>query len=150
MGRGKTQKTRLKRELDSGDAVSLRVQGFTYVQIGTMLGVSNATAYRMVSDELAKKKLETAEKIDEVRSIELERLDDYTTKLQGRLDKGDPKAVEAALKIQARRSKLLGLDSAIEVAVKAESLDDNTLIARLREALGTGTPGSGNPTPSGG
>jgi hypothetical protein len=47
-----------------------------------------------------------------LRTLELQRQDDYLVSLARRLEKGDLGAIDRALRIQERRAKLLGLDLA--------------------------------------
>lgn len=150
MARGHSSAAKVKREATAAEAVGLRIRGKTYQQIADILGVSDGQAFKLIQDELTRRREITREQVETIRAIEMERLESWLDKLFPNIETGDCKAIQTAVKIQERKSKLLGLDAAIDIAVKAENLDDEALIARLREAVGTGTPGSGNPTPSGG
>jgi hypothetical protein len=58
---------------------------------------------------------DTSEMADEVRTLELLRLDEYHEKLRPKVEKGDVQAIMACIKIQDRRSKYLGLDAPTEI-----------------------------------
>lgn len=91
-------------------ALELRKQGYFYHEIGAQLGVSETQAHKDVQERLAEIRAQYPEAAEAVRTIELDRLDKWLTKLQAAVDAGDPRAIEVALKIQARRAAYLGLD----------------------------------------
>jgi hypothetical protein len=91
-------------------ALELRKQGLTYQAIARYLQVGVGSAHRYVARALADlKKLETAE-AEDLRRLELERLDWLLRKLRPRLNQGEPAAVNSAIRISERRARLLGLD----------------------------------------
>lgn len=92
-------------------ALELRLQGFSYADIASALGVTVETARETIKRVLSRMAETTAEDALEVRSLELERLDQMLVKLQDQITKGSEKAIETALRIQERRARLLGLDS---------------------------------------
>lgn len=57
---------------------------------------------------------------------ELDRLDYYLSALADRVERGEPRAVEVALKVGERRAKLLGLDSPIRAEVTVEEAPSAT------------------------
>jgi hypothetical protein len=84
------------------------------------------------------------EPADEVRQLELLRLDRYLSAIAEKVDSGDLKAIDRALKIMERRSKLLGLDAPQKVAPtdptglepytgRVEDLTDEQIVARIAE-----------------
>lgn len=92
-------------------ALNLRKQGFTYQMIADELGYANAAgAYVAVTTELQAIVREPAE---EVRTLELERLDQMLAVLWARAMQGDDKerAIDRILKVMERRAALLGLDA---------------------------------------
>lgn len=93
------------------EAMELRKSGKTYVQIGTELGISDVAAYNLVRRAINRLDDATTEIADSVRRLELDRLDHMLEKLKPKLDNGNIKAIETAIKIQERRSKYLGLDA---------------------------------------
>lgn len=113
-------------------ALQLRIEGDTYRAIGAKLGVSEATAYQDVKRSLRELNERQAELADELRRLEIERLDDLYNEAHkvlvavhpfvsnGRLfdeltDDG-PKlaAIDRMLKVMDRRAKLLGLDAPVK------------------------------------
>src|SRR5699024_2045667 len=72
---------------------------------------------------------------DEMRTVELSRLDRLQRAVWGKAVKGDLQAVDRALKIIDRRSKLLGLDAPQQVQITANDVDlDATVDKMLRVA----------------
>lgn len=97
-------------------ALELRLAGYPYEEIATAVGWKSAgTAHKAVMRALAAR---AAEDVDEVRALEVARLDRM---LAGgvfrRARQGDDKAVETALRIMAARCRLL---PGLEVPAKAE------------------------------
>ncbi|MBL7487105.1 hypothetical protein [Frankia sp. AgW1.1] len=120
------------------EAAKMRIDGKTYDQIAVALGYPNrGVAYRAVQRFLQATAQETA---DELRALELERLDrlyqagmqvleakHYTVQKDGVIwHDGKPleddgpvlAAIDRLLKIQDRRAKLLGLDAPTKVEVR--------------------------------
>lgn len=114
-------------------ALQLRTEGKTYRAIGAELGVSEAQAYEDVKRSLKELNEQQAELADEIRRLELERLDALYSAAQDVLvafhpiisngkrfddlvDDG-PKlaAIDRMLKVMDRRAKLLGLDAPTQV-----------------------------------
>lgn len=88
-------------------ALELRLAGKQYVEIAEALGYANHSgAYRAVQTALKKTLQEPA---DEVRKLELSRLDTLLSELWEKNDR--PIYVDRILRIMERRSKLLGLDA---------------------------------------
>lgn len=105
------------------DALELRKAGLTYRAIGGRLGVSEAQAYQDVKAALATLAQLEQESADELRRIELDRLDALLGSLWGKAttptEKGQAVAVDRVLAIMERRSKLLGLDAPTRQDVKS-------------------------------
>ena len=92
-------------------ALDLRRAGLSYRQIGEELNVSYNTAHRDVRQALEALLEVEHDKADEVRRIELQRLDELWRGLWPDATDGDPAAVRAALSLMERRAKVLGLDA---------------------------------------
>jgi hypothetical protein len=99
-------------------ALDLRKAGLTYRRIAQELKVDVATAYHDVQDELASLKAITAKTAEDIREIELRRLDDYTLGLTPAARRGDSKAVMTLVRVQERRAKLLGLDAPTNLQIQ--------------------------------
>lgn len=117
---------------DEIKALELRRAGVTYPEIGQQLGINPGTAHRYVFAALARTQQEPA---DEVRKIEVDRLDRMQRAYWPGVLRGDEKAGQLMLRIQERRAKLLGLDAPVKHDV---TLTDavSAEIAELAQQLG--------------
>lgn len=95
-------------------AYELRIAGLTYRQIGRELGVSHVTAFTYVKEELDALREECRELAETYRDMELERLDHAQKAIYAGVLKGDLGSIDRLLRIQERRSKLLGLDAPVK------------------------------------
>jgi hypothetical protein len=90
-------------------ALELRKAGATFQQIADQLGYRSASgAFNAVKAAL---KATLREPADELRELELTRLDAMLLPLWRRVQSGDEKAVDRVLRIMERRARLLGLDA---------------------------------------
>ena len=94
------------------EAVKMRLAGLSYAQIGDRLGVTRQAAFAYVSSSLADLRAATAEAAEDVREMELARLDAMLVPMLEAAEAGQQTAVDRVLRIQERRAKLLGLDAA--------------------------------------
>lgn len=128
----------------------LRKAGATFREIAKTLkeegGVSTGfneamayTDYRFEMDRLAAANQETAE---ELRNLEELRLDRMLAALDEDVEKGDPVAINAALRIMERRAKLRGLDAPAKVEATGKDgapLETAPIVVKLvRETSVTG------------
>jgi len=105
-------------------ALELRKAGADYEAIARQVGyASGSGAFKAIQAALKDVVREPAE---EVRTIELERLDRIMLGLWKQATSGDARAVDRVLKIMERRAKLLGLDA----PVKLDDADLNPLTAK--------------------
>jgi len=89
-------------------AVELKAAGLTYDQIAAELGYANrGTVYRLVSDAL---KAQTVEAVDQLRSLEVERLDRLQFGVWQKAMDGDVPSPRLAIRVIMARCHLLGLD----------------------------------------
>ena len=120
-------------------ALELRKAGATFEQIARQLGYANAGgAYKIVQAALRDTVQQPA---DEVRQLELERLDAMLRALWPAAIQGKWLAVDRCLLIMDRRARLLGLDAPTRRIV--EVIDDTTIdreIQRLLEQLAQNDP----------
>ena len=95
-------------------AIELRRKGKPYRAIATELSCSLDTAWTDVQDVLAEANTLSSERAEELRGLEVERLDGYLRDLQPEIDGEDKslklRAISIALDVSARRAKLLGID----------------------------------------
>jgi len=98
-------------------ALDMRSRGYSYTDIAKALGVSRSTAHKYVTTELDKIREETRASAEQVRGLELARLDRLWRRAEDLLESDDDdgaKAIGAALRIMERRARLLGLDAQVE------------------------------------
>jgi predicted transcriptional regulator len=114
-------------------ALELRKQGMSYREIGRALGVSRTAAHKYVTKELDAIRAETRASAEQLREIELERLDRYLAALEPKIVEGDDKAIATALRVMERRAKLTGLDAPQRSEVTVGGAD---VVDRLRAMLG--------------
>lgn len=94
-------------------ALELVKQGFNTRQVAEKLGYAGKQgAHYLITKALQELVRQPAE---EVRAVCVARLDGWLTKLTKKIDKGDPRAILTALKIEERRAKLLGLDAPVQL-----------------------------------
>jgi len=96
--------------------LSLRKAGLTYAKIAERVGISKQGAYKAVQTALNEIREHYRETAVEVVALELERLDEMTAALEGKVAYGDPQSVATALRVMERRAKLLGLDAPQKIA----------------------------------
>ena len=118
-------------------AMQLRLRGKSYPMIARELKLSVSQAYQDVMHEVRKRSEELKENAEEVRSMEVERLDVIMDKLWDRIEGGSLDHIEVYFKVAHRRAKLLGLDAAgkSEVTIndnRPEHVPDADLYQRVR------------------
>lgn len=99
-------------------ALEYRREGFSYRDIALMMNTSLSTAFQWVQGELNALRQLTHEQAEDVRDMELQRLDMMLRSMSGGILAGDPMVISTALRIGERRSKLLGLDAAQKIDAK--------------------------------
>lgn len=96
-------------------AIALRRQGYIYRKIGEIMGIGEAGANKLVISALRQRRAELEEGVEELRTLENDRLDMMTRLMTKRLDdpqNPDPeKTVNALLRIMRRRADMNGLDA---------------------------------------
>ncbi|MEE6264885.1 hypothetical protein V2E29_04390 [Streptomyces diastatochromogenes] len=132
-------------------AIRMKIEGATYTQIADALGYASRSAAHMdVKRSLERHVVEEGLAIEAWRELELARLDTLQQAIWDKAMSGDPRAIEAALKILDRRAKLLGLDSAIKLEVlTVDALDAQIqrLEAELNAAAITAADGEAGEAP---
>lgn len=110
----RTRPSQIKATEMRAEAVKLRKMGLGYPQIAERLGYnSRQAAFQAVTTALRDIREETADDADDLRTLELERLDHlwqiaFTEALTNR----NMRAIDTLLRISERRAKLEGLDRA--------------------------------------
>jgi transposase len=109
-----------------------RKNGFTYPELAEKYELSLSTVHGIVA-----KYVEDAIKpaADELRQFEIERLEQYKRALQPRIDRGEPRAIEVAIKVGESLRKLTGIDATTKIEVEhTASAATLVLQARLNKA----------------
>jgi hypothetical protein len=116
-------------------ALTFRKQGWSYDAIARELGYgARCHAYRAVKKRIMALRRECNEVAEDVRVIELTRLDALLAGLWEKAASGDPQAVDRALRIQERRAAYLGLDSPRLLKIELER-ELATHVERLKAGL---------------
>ena len=95
--------------------LELRIGGFTYEEIGKKMGITAMGAWQIMMRVLDRQIEDTIEKVPQARAIELNRCDTYLKAMLPQCKKGNLGAIQTALKVAERRSRLAGLDQAIKI-----------------------------------
>lgn len=119
-------------------ALDMRISGKSYRAIGEALGISQQAAWALIDRELVRVREECAEKRAIVIEMEVARLDRMTEKLDPGVEIGDPDAIRTMLAVQARRSKLLGLDAPTQINVTQDAPDLFAMPSDKLESLARG------------
>ena len=107
----KTSKRKIVAAERAEKALELRKSGATYERIGNALGVSTSTAQRLAVDALRLVIERGMEGADELRQLEVERLDAMLLSVWRSVRNGHLGAIDRCIKIMERRARLLGLDA---------------------------------------
>lgn len=111
-------------------AIALRLAGMDYAAIADRLGYSNrAAACKDITRALAVSLAEQGRSADELREVELTRLNRLQAAAWAPAVGGDLRAIETVLRVIDRRCKLLGLDA----PVRAEVWTISDIDAQIRE-----------------
>jgi transcriptional regulator with XRE-family HTH domain len=124
-------------------AWELRLRGMSQSQIAEVLGVTQPYVCILLKKALEDKKEELIGTAEKHVANQAGRLDKMLDALWEKVQAGDPKAIAAALAIEDRRSKLLGLDvaqrKALDITTGGESVSFKITIPiadRIRGAEG--------------
>lgn len=131
-------------------ALELRRDGLSYDAIGRTLGITRQGAWKLVQARFAELRDQTAETAADVRDQQLHRLDAMLYALRGKVKRGDPRAIDSALRIEDRRAKLLGLDAPSRAEVSGPdggAIEIEDARGQLAEALARLAP-QDEPEPS--
>lgn len=122
-------------------ALELRKYGYSYPSIAAQLGISSGRARALVSEYVEMVENRAIEDVETVREIEVARLDRYQEVVSRKLANADPehdeslRAIEVGIKLQERRSRLLGLDRPVQVETK-NVIEQQVPDASMQAAIG--------------
>lgn len=97
-------------------ALELRRAGASYRDIARTMGVSVSIAHKLVTRGMKRLVARCEEKAEDIRSMELDRLDKLQLAVWPQAAKGQLQAVDRMLKIMDQRAKLLGTYAPTKVA----------------------------------
>lgn len=119
-------------------ALELRKAGVSYQRIAESLGYKDASgAWRAVKAALKKTLQEPS---DDLRRLEVERLDAALSAVWASVMKGQYGAVDRFLRIQERRARLLGLDAPAKLDLNNKGVQK--VIIEYVDSQNTATPPS--------
>lgn len=130
-GESKTSQRRIEAVEKQKQALELRKAGATYEAIAKKLEYANASGAEHAVKAAMKATVQDA--ADDVRNLEVERLDAMLLGLWKSANSGNLGAVDRVLRIMERRAKLLGLDAPTKSQVSIEKLSDDELIKLITE-----------------
>jgi hypothetical protein len=134
-------------------ALEMKRDGATYDAIGKKLGITRQAAWKLIQNRFADIRKQTEESAEDVRDQQLMRLDGFLFALRGKVKRGDPRAIDSALRIEDRRAKLLGLDAPSRTEVSGPdggAIEIEDARGQLAEALARLAPqDEPEPGPSG-
>lgn len=119
-------------------ALALRIGGLSFQAIGDKLGVTRQAAHALVVNALRDTNAQTAEAADELRRLELERLDTAQAAIWEAVLKGDVQAVDRFVRISKRRGELTGIDAPTKSEVKVTDADIDSAIEQELAKLAAG------------
>ncbi len=112
MARGKaSEKQQIEIQERWIKALDLRRAGGSYRSIATQLGISHEQARQDITQALTELKAIEGNDAEELRTLELERLDGMTLAFWQKAIKGDLGAAHFVLKVSESRRKLAGIDA---------------------------------------
>lgn len=124
-------------------ALDLRIEGYSFREIGKKLDISVASAFNYVTEALDELKAVTLTKAEHLRDLELSKLDSLEAEARKRLaastDPDNAKLSSVVLKIMESRRKLLGLDAPTKIETSGSLY---TILAASPECPEWGKPTS--------
>ena len=138
--RSKTSKSKIDSTANAVKSLELRKKGCSYREIARELKISVGVAHKYVSAALAELNESLKEETEQLRAIELERLDDLQIGIWKKAIGGDLFALDRVLKIMAQRAELTGIKAPTKIAPTTpdgensyQSMSDEELKNRISE-----------------
>jgi hypothetical protein len=115
------------------EIVSLRRAGHTWEAISNIAGYKNPMdAYRIFQKALTRHLMP---KLEELRLVEMDRVDALTLVLWGKAEEGDIKAIETIIKLMERRAKITGLDAPTKIQAEVINYEGGELGEHTRRII---------------
>lgn len=118
---GRTSPAAIRAAKIEADALLMRQQGYSYESISDALSLTIAQVSKAVRRGLARYRAEAKESARNIVELEVNRLDYLMQEALSHVRAGDLDGIAVALKVQERRSRLLGLDGAFKVEPKKQA-----------------------------
>lgn len=99
-----------------------RKAGLTYQEIANEMNCSPQVAHKLVSQELCQIRETNADAADELRALELERLDTLYRHAFTAVTYGDVPAIDRCIRVMERRARLTGIDAATRTEISGALL----------------------------
>jgi len=119
-----TDRRTLQGEENRLKALQLRKAGLSYEVIGRQLHCTKQNAYRLVKSALESTRKQCSEETENLRQLEVERLDAMLASLWTPASRGDHASIDRVVKLMERRARLLGLDAPAKVAPTSPDGED--------------------------
>ncbi len=106
-----------------------RFKGLTYAKLSEKYGIEESACYKIIkkhTDAMIKPAAE------ELVNLEISRLERLLTALDPKIERGDTKAIEVAIRLSESLRKLTGVDAAIKLEVEHTA---NSAVSALEEKL---------------
>lgn len=116
MSKSKTGRITAEMLLKQTQALQLRAHGHNYRGIAKALGCAPDTAHRLVTSAMAAERETISQAKADVVEMEILRCDTYLQAIAKKIQSGDVRAIDTALRVAERRARLLGLDAPTKIA----------------------------------
>jgi DNA-binding CsgD family transcriptional regulator len=116
-------------------ALALRRAGCSYQQIADQLGCDIAVAHHTVTRAFRDYRTALGEAAEEVRELELQRLDDLYRRENKKSAEGSSMATQMCLKIMERRARMLGIDAPQKHDITVSDAEVNQIISHMHDTL---------------
>lgn len=129
----KTPKASAQTLICQAQALHLRAHGHSVRSIAKALGVSKSQAGRYLTSAFAAEREGISQAKADLVEVELLRCETYLQAIAKKVQGGDIRAIDTALRVGERRAKLLGLDAAVRSQLSGPDdgpiqLDQRTVI----------------------
>lgn len=122
-------------------ALTLKVQGYNYRQIDEALGMRRGWAAVIIPEELARIDAATIRNTDQVRALQIARLEGLLKAASPEAEKGDVQSITAALRVIREINKIEGtyapvkvdVDERIKILAVQLNVDEDELMADARQ-----------------
>lgn len=131
----KTKARMVKAKEREKQVLALRKAGFSYEVIGKQVGLSRAGAYKAVKRHMEKIDAECTDLADDVRQLELQRLDEITSTIWPYVIQGQTQYIDRILKVMDRRARYLGIDAPEKQEIRQEVVEGDSALSELARRL---------------